>query len=100
MSLQECAEIFGAGCPREVRVGLRVVQVARQDPRRPQQPAVLQVPDQRQVAQGELPQPQLVQRAAGAEVVDEKVVVDGGIITSRNPDDLDAFVGAIEEALG
>ena len=37
---------------------------------------------------------------AGAEVVDEKVVVDGGIITSRNPDDLDAFVGAIEEALG
>ena len=37
---------------------------------------------------------------AGAEVVDEKVVVDGGIITSRKPDDLDAFVGAIEEALG
>ncbi|WP_207103021.1 type 1 glutamine amidotransferase domain-containing protein [Paracoccus shandongensis] len=36
---------------------------------------------------------------AGAEVVDEKVVVDRGIITSRNPDDLDAFVGAIEDAL-
>ena len=38
-------------------------------------------------------------RNAGAEVVDEQVVVDRGIITSRNPDDLDAFVGAIEEAL-
>ena len=37
---------------------------------------------------------------AGAEVVDEKVVVDGGIITSRKPDDLDAFVGAIKDALG
>ena len=36
---------------------------------------------------------------AGAEVVDEKVVVDGGIITSRKPDDLDAFVSAIEDAL-
>lgn len=36
---------------------------------------------------------------AGANVVDEKVVVDRGVITSRNPDDLDAFVGAIEDAL-
>jgi protease I len=36
---------------------------------------------------------------AGAEVVEEKVVVDRGIITSRKPDDLDAFVGAIEDAL-
>ncbi len=36
---------------------------------------------------------------AGAEVVDEPVVVDRGVITSRNPDDLEAFVGAIEEAL-
>ena len=38
-------------------------------------------------------------RNAGAEVVDEKVVVDRGVITSRNPDDLDAFVGALEDAL-
>ncbi|QIR84314.1 type 1 glutamine amidotransferase domain-containing protein [Paracoccus sp. AK26] len=36
---------------------------------------------------------------AGADVVDEEVVVDGGIITSRKPDDLDAFVSAIEDAL-
>lgn len=38
-------------------------------------------------------------RNAGAEVVDEAVVVDRGVITSRTPDDLDAFVGAIEDAL-
>ncbi|WEF23680.1 type 1 glutamine amidotransferase domain-containing protein [Paracoccus sp. S3-43] len=38
-------------------------------------------------------------RNAGAEVVDEKVVVDRGVITSRNPDDLDAFVSAVEDAL-
>jgi putative intracellular protease/amidase len=30
-------------------------------------------------------------RNAGAEVVDEEVVVDANIITSRNPDDLPAF---------
>lgn len=36
---------------------------------------------------------------AGAEVVDEKVVVDGRFITSRNPGDLDAFVDAIADAL-
>nr|WP_022707692.1 type 1 glutamine amidotransferase domain-containing protein [Paracoccus zeaxanthinifaciens] len=36
---------------------------------------------------------------AGAEVVDESVVVDGNIITSRNPDDLDDFVAAIEKAV-
>lgn len=36
---------------------------------------------------------------AGATWVDEEVVVDGNLITSRNPDDLPAFVEAITEAL-
>ena len=36
---------------------------------------------------------------AGAEWVDEEVVVDGTLITSRDPDDLPAFVGALEDAL-
>ena len=36
---------------------------------------------------------------AGATWVDEEVVVDGNLITSRNPDDLPAFVEAISEAL-
>jgi len=36
---------------------------------------------------------------AGAEVVDEAVVVDGKIITSRCPDDLPAFCDAIVESL-
>jgi protease I len=34
---------------------------------------------------------------AGAEVVDEPVVADNGIVTSRNPDDIDAFVSKIIE---
>lgn len=38
-------------------------------------------------------------RNAGADVVDERVVTDGNLITSRNPDDLDAFNGAVLEAL-
>ncbi|MDT9591817.1 type 1 glutamine amidotransferase domain-containing protein [Nocardioides zeae] len=38
-------------------------------------------------------------RNAGGEWVDEQVVVDGGLITSRNPDDLPAFVGAIADSL-
>ncbi|MFO6453183.1 MULTISPECIES: type 1 glutamine amidotransferase domain-containing protein [unclassified Aeromicrobium] len=38
-------------------------------------------------------------RNAGGDWVDEEVVVDGNLITSRNPDDLPAFVGAIGEAL-
>lgn len=36
---------------------------------------------------------------AGAEVVDEAVVVDGNLITSRNPDDIPAFIDAIKQAL-
>jgi len=36
---------------------------------------------------------------AGANVVDEAVVIDGNIITSRCPDDLPAFCDAIIEAL-
>lgn len=36
---------------------------------------------------------------AGAEAVDEPVVVDGNLITSRNPDDIPDFVNAIIEAL-
>ena len=33
-------------------------------------------------------------RAAGAKVVDQPVVVDRNLVTSRQPDDLDAFVKA------
>lgn len=36
---------------------------------------------------------------AGVEAVDESVVVDGNLITSRNPDDIPDFVNAIIEAL-
>ncbi|MDT0682882.1 type 1 glutamine amidotransferase domain-containing protein [Roseicyclus sp. F158] len=38
-------------------------------------------------------------RNAGAEVVDETVVHDGNLITSRNPDDLDAFIRTIKDAV-
>ena len=38
-------------------------------------------------------------RNAGAEWVDEEVVVDGNLITSRKPDDLPAFCEALEESL-
>lgn len=36
-------------------------------------------------------------RNAGAEWVDEQVVVDGGLVTSRNPDDLPAFNAKLVE---
>ncbi len=36
---------------------------------------------------------------AGASWVDERLVVDGNLITSRNPDDLPAFCGALVEAV-
>ena len=36
---------------------------------------------------------------AGAETVDESVVIDGNLITSRNPDDIPDFVNAIKEKL-
>jgi protease I len=39
-------------------------------------------------------------RNAGGTWTDEEVVVDGNLITSRNPDDLPAFIKAIEDALG
>lgn len=36
---------------------------------------------------------------AGADVVDEEVVVDSNLITSRKPDDIPAFTGALLQAL-
>ena len=36
---------------------------------------------------------------AGGDWVDEEVVVDRNLITSRDPDDLPAFVRALEDAL-
>lgn len=38
-------------------------------------------------------------RNAGGEWTDEEVVIDGNLITSRNPDDLPAFCSAVVEAL-
>ena len=38
-------------------------------------------------------------RNAGAEVVDEEVVTDEGIVTSRNPDDLPAFTAKVVEEI-
>ena len=34
-------------------------------------------------------------RNAGAEVVDKRAVTDGNIVTSRNPDDVEAFTDAL-----
>ncbi|MGP4712743.1 MULTISPECIES: type 1 glutamine amidotransferase domain-containing protein [unclassified Psychrobacter] len=36
---------------------------------------------------------------AGAKFVDKSVQIDGNLITSRNPDDIDDFVDAIDKAL-
>lgn len=36
---------------------------------------------------------------AGANVKDASVVIDGNLITSRFPDDLDDFVGAIKDSI-
>ena len=38
-------------------------------------------------------------RNAGADWVDEPLVVDGNLITSRKPDDLPQFCGAVVESL-
>jgi protease I len=38
-------------------------------------------------------------RNAGAEVVDEPVVADNGVVTSRKPDDLEAFSEKIAEEI-
>ncbi|MCW2771830.1 MAG: intracellular protease, PfpI family [Nocardioides sp.] len=38
-------------------------------------------------------------RNAGGTWVDEEVVIDGNLITSRDPDDLPAFIKALEDAL-
>jgi protease I len=38
-------------------------------------------------------------RNAGAEWVDEEVVVDGNLVTSRNPDDLPAFIAELLDLL-
>lgn len=38
-------------------------------------------------------------RNAGAQVVDQEVVIDGNLITSRNPDDIPAFSKALIAAL-
>lgn len=39
-------------------------------------------------------------RNAGADWVDQQVVVDGHLISSRKPDDIPAFSKALVEALG
>ncbi len=39
-------------------------------------------------------------RNAGATVVDQEVAIDGNLITSRSPEDLDGFIDALLDAVG
>ena len=52
------------------------------------------------VEQVELTEPLQAIRDAGAEWVDEEVHVDNGLVSSRKPDDLKAFIAKVIEEIG